>query len=198
MFSLSAPIPTPYDPWPAGAKLAALLGASLALFALPGLTSQLLAFEGALALALFPGLRFAGAVLRPLRGLWPFGLLLLAWHGLTGTLAEGLAIALRITTMLTLAQIVTMTTPLSAMMALAAWLARPLSPLLPPARLALAFGLTLRFLPSLQARAEALRLAAAARSARPPRARLILPLALAALDEAELVADALRARGGVA
>ena len=54
--------------------------------------------------------------------------------------------------------------------------------------------MTVRFVPVLAQRAEDLARAWRARSPGKPRHRLLAPLALAALDEAEHAAEALRAR----
>ena len=79
-------------------------------------------------------------------------------------------------------------------------LMRLLSPLtrlgLPGDRIALAVALVIRFIPVLTERITLIRCAWSARSPRPPGWRLMVPAALAALDEAEHVAEALRARGG--
>ena len=65
---------------------------------------------------------------------------------------------------------------------------------LPVGRVALALAMTVRFIPVLATRAGDLSLAWRARSAKRPLHRLLNPLALAALDEAERSAEALRAR----
>jgi biotin transport system permease protein len=107
------------------------------------------------------------------------------------------AIVLRMLTAVALANFVTMTTRLSDMIAVLEWLLRPLARLIPPARLALAIALTIRFIPVMLLRAEALALAWRARSPRPARWRILPALTLSALDDAARVAEALRARGGV-
>jgi biotin transport system permease protein len=76
-------------------------------------------------------------------------------------------------------------------------LARPFRPILPPKTLALAIALTIRFVPTLLTRAEQIRQSWRARSPRRPGWRTLLPTTLAALDDADHVAEALRARGGL-
>jgi biotin transport system permease protein len=94
------------------------------------------------------------------------------------------------------ANLVTMTTRLSDMLTVFETLARPLAPLLPPRRLALAFALVIRFLPTLALRLAQITEGFRARSPRRPGWRVLVPATLAALDDADHAAMALRARGG--
>ena len=55
----------------------------------------------------------------------------------------------------------------------------------------------IRFTPALIGKARQLALAWRARSPRRPGWRVVLPLTLGALDDADRVAEALRARGGL-
>lgn len=177
----------------AGGKLAGLAVFSVALFALPGLWSLAglgLPLAATLALGLFP------EWLRLFQPLVWMGLVILAWHGLTGTALEGLAAVLRMFAAFGAANLVTMTTRLTDMQAVFLWLARPLAPVIPPARLALAMALVIRFVPVLALRADQLSQAWRARSRRRIGWPLIFAVTLAALDDAEHVAEALRARGG--
>ena len=172
MLALTSPIQTPLHRLPSGPKLATL---------------------AALAFALKIGPAWA----RLLWLLWPLAAILLTWHALTGTPWDGLLATTRMLAAVGAANLVTMTTRLSDMQATFLRLARPLSPLLPPQRLALAFALVLRFVPVMLLRWDTLATAFRARSSRRPGWRLIAPAALSALDDAERVAEALRARGGV-
>ena len=61
----------------------------------------------------------------------------------------------------------------------------------------LAMALVVRFVPVLAAKGQALAMAWRARSQRPPGWRIIVPFAVTAIDDAEHVAEALRARGGM-
>lgn len=196
MLTLTYPEKTWAHELSAARKLAALSLATMGLFALtPPLHLALAAF-GAAALIASGGGQFARAALRPLVMLWPFVAIVAGWH-LWLQEAAGAAIILRMLTAVALANFVTMTTRLSDMIAVLEWLLRPLSRLIPPARLALAIALTIRFIPVMLLRAEALALAWRARSARPARWRILPALTLSALDDAARVAEALRARGGV-
>ena len=195
MLTLTSPIDTWAHSCRAGPKLAALCGFTLVLFALTsplwlGLCALLTA--GAIASA---GRRFGLESARMLRPLLPFVALVALWHLITQD-ALGVTILLRMITAVAAANFVTMTTRLSDMIAVIQRLAKPLRPLIAPKALALAIALTLRFIPTMLARSQTIRESWQARAARPPRWRILLPTTLAALDDAEQVAEALRARGG--
>lgn len=199
MLSLTSPRLTPAHGWRAGGKLAALALVTLALFLpAPGLPALALAL-GTFALAALAAWVWGigPGWLGLLRPLWPFALLLVLWHGAAGTPLEGAVILARMIAAVGAANLCTMTTRLGDLQALFLWLARPLAPVLSPQALALAMALMIRFIPVMAARAEDLHEAWRARSPRRPRARLLAPLALSALDDADHVAEALRARGGM-
>ncbi|MFN4156306.1 MAG: energy-coupling factor transporter transmembrane component T family protein [Paracoccaceae bacterium] len=196
MLTLTSPVDTPLHRLRAGAKLATLAVFTFALFwtrspLLPGLALLLVA-----TLYLTGGAVFARHGLRMLRPLWPFLLVVALWHLWLDDLSAGAVVLLRMVAAVAAANLVTMTTRLSDMITVLERLARPLSLLLPPRRLALAIALVIRFIPVLSERAAQLSLAYRARSGRAPGWRLFAPVALAALDDAETVAQALRARGG--
>ncbi|MCZ8153758.1 MAG: energy-coupling factor transporter transmembrane component T [Rhodobacteraceae bacterium] len=197
MLTLTSPLETPLHRLPAGLKLALLCAATVALFRIDSaaiLAATAVAL-GALHLAL--GRPIAAAALRQLRPLWPFMALLALWNGWTGEVTQGVAIALRLVTAVACANLVTMTTRLTDMLAVLDRLVAPLTHLgLPTRRMTLAVALAIRFIPVLSDRIDAIRTAWSARSPRPPGWRILIPAALAALDEAEHVAEALRARGG--
>jgi biotin transport system permease protein len=152
---------------------------------------------GALALIATGGAGFAGAVLRLLKPLWPFVVVVGVWHAWTGDLPGGIVILLRLATAVILANSITMTTSLSEMIAVFQWLARPFAVVgLSPRRLALALALAVRFIPVMLDHLARITEAWAARSPRRPRWRVVVPATLAALDDAERAAEALRARGG--
>ena len=95
------------------------------------------------------------------------------------------------------ANFVTMTTRLTDMITVLETLTKPLARLgLSPRALALAVALTIRFIPVTLSRMQVIRESWRARSPRRPGWRVLLPATLAALDDAEAVAEALRARGG--
>lgn len=198
MLTLTSPVETRLHRLPAGAKLAALAAATLLLLPLQALAPVALAGAATAGLYAAQGRRFAGHGLGMLRPLWPFLLILALWHGWTGEIARGAVIALKLTTAVALANLVTMTTRLDAMIAVLERLARPLRHVgLQPHVLAVSIALVIRFTPVLLARAERLAEAWRARSPRRASWRIVVPLALGALDDAEQVAEAIRARGGL-
>ncbi len=196
MLTLTSPVETRYHRWPAGTKLAALAGFTLVLFSLDAAIVPPLALIAVAIAYLAQGKDFALAGLRLLRPLWPFVALILIWHLWQGDPGRGAAIVLRMLAALAAANLVTLTTRLTDLLAVVERLCRPLSPILPPRRLALAFALTIRFLPAMALHLSHLREAWAARSPRRPGWRVLVPGVLAAIDDADHAAEALRARGG--
>jgi biotin transport system permease protein len=196
MLTLTSPVETWAHRLPAGAKLLALALATTGLFLLTSPFALTCAALAAVALYLTGGGRFARTGARHLWPLWPFVAVVGLWHLWTADLSGGAAILLRMVTAVALANFVTMTTRLSDMLAVFEHLARPLSPLLPPRRLALAFALVIRFIPVMLDRMAQIEASWRARAPRRPRWRVLVPAVLAALDDADRVAEALRARGG--
>jgi len=198
MLALTSPVQTPFHRLPAGVKLAALALVTVGLFRLDGPAPLAAALAAIAALHIPGGLPFAAHALRLLRPLWPFALVIVLWHLWTGDPGGGLAILLRLVAALAAANLVTMTTRLSDMIAILERLAAPLGRIgLPPRTLALAIALAIRFVPVLTDRITVLSDAWRARSPRRPGWRIVTPAALATLDDADHVAEALRARGGV-
>lgn len=196
MLTLTSPVETWAHRVAAGLKLAALAVATTGLFLLGSPVPLAGALAATAGLYLTGGGQFARAGLRQLTPLWPFVLIVGAWHLWTGDLTGGQVILLRMVTAVALANFVTMTTRLSDMLAVFERLARPLAPILPPRRLALAFALVIRFIPVMLERMGLIRQSWSARSPHPARWRVLVPATLAALDDADRVAEALRARGG--
>ncbi|WP_421697980.1 energy-coupling factor transporter transmembrane component T family protein [Ancylobacter sp.] len=181
---------------PAGWKLLALALISLLaapLDSLPIMAGLLLAV-----LALYASLGKAAlrqiALLRPL---WPLFLILLAFHWWNGDLLAGLVVLARILAMVLLANAVTMTTRMDAMM-------DAVEPLLAPLRLfgaspravALAVALMIRFVPLLFALWEALNDSWRARTGKRGGWRLLAPFCIQTLRLSHHTAEALAARGG--
>lgn len=198
MLSLTSPTLTPAHGWRAGPKVLGLACLTLGLFLpAPGV--------GALGLALgvlgaAAGVAAAWGIFGPwarlFRPLWPFALLLIVWHAVTRTPLEGAVILTRMAAAMGAANLVTMTTRLSDLQALVLWLMRPFARFLPAKPVSIAIALMIRFIPVMGERAARLSDAWRARSPRRARARLVAPLALGALEDADRVAEALRARGG--
>ncbi|WP_108262916.1 energy-coupling factor transporter transmembrane component T [Mangrovicoccus ximenensis] len=199
MLSLTSETPTPFHRIPAGAKLGALALASAAIFQIPSPALMALPVAVAAALYLSCGLRFARQGLRALRPLWPFLALLTLWHGITQDWANGAMLGGRLLATVALANLVTMTTRLEAMIAVMAKLLAPLRLIgAKPGRIAFAIGLVLRLTPAMLERGRQLGLAWRARARRRrPGWQIVLPLFLTALDDADHIADAVKARGGI-
>lgn len=198
MLTLTSPVEIWAHRIPAGLKLAALAAGTAVLFALKSPVTLLPAVALAAALIASGGRSFALTSVRMLRPLVPFILIVALWHLATNALTEGATILLRLITAVAAANFVTMTTRLSDMIATLQRLGRPLQSLgLNPKMLALAIALTIRFIPVMLARMETIRYAWRARSARRPGWRILMPVTLAALDDADQTAEALRARGGI-
>ena len=198
MISLTSPVKTRAHRWPAGLKLGLLCAATVVLFARQDAAFHAAALAGTIGLYLMGGWRFARAGLAAVWRLWPFVVVVGFWHLLTGTPLEGLVIVLRLSTAVALANLVTMTTSLSQMIAVVMALAAPLRPLgLNTRALALGIALVVRFTPALAAKGTQLSQAWSARSPRRPSWRIVMPFTVLALDDAENVAEALRARGGL-
>ena len=197
MLTLTHPRKTIAHRWSAGIKLLALAVFSLIVFRL-NLAGLGLAALVLVAAYLALGRDLARAGLRVLRPLWPFVLVLGLWHGISGSWAEGASLITRMVLAVAAANLVTLTTPLSEMIAVIERLLKPLRILgLNPRAVALAMALVIRFVPVLLDKQRGLALAWQARARRRPGWRIALPLTLAALDEADHVAEALRARGGI-
>lgn len=197
MISLSSPVRTWAHDWSAGLKLAALCVTTLILFVIDNPAFQVAALAFAFLLYCLPGRLFLRDGLRYLRMLVPFVVILLIYHAVTDDLADGIGIVMRMVTAVALANLVTMTTSLTAMMDVVRWLLSPLRRLgLSTAPLEIALPLVIRFAPVLIQRAEQMFQSWRARSLRRPNIRLVLPMMLMALDDADRVGEALKARGG--
>lgn len=198
MISLTSPVKTAAHGWPAGMKLGGLCVATMVLFAVSNLGWHLAFLVTTAVLYALPGRVFWRSGMARLWGLWPFLLLIFGWHVVTGDAAGGLLIALRMLTAVGIANLVTLTTRLSDIMAVVRVLLSPLRRFgIQPHRVELAMALVIRFTPVLASKGQTLVSAWRARSPRRPGWRIVIPFAVLALDDAERVAEALRARGGV-
>ena len=198
MISLTSPHKTPYHRLPAGAKLAVLCGVTILLYQIGQPLLHLGAVLAVGLLYLLPGRRFFVAGLRLLYPLWPFLAVIAIWHGVSGTPVAGLVVAARLLAAIGLANLVTMTTRLDDLIGVLRWVLTPLRHLgLKTQKLELSIALVVRFTPVLAQKGSLLIDAWRSRSARRAGWRILLPFSLLALDDAEHVAEALRARGGV-
>jgi len=182
----------------AGPKLAALFAAMLVVLQVSSIPVLALALGAVAALYVSLGRRAWGPGLQGLRPLIWLAVLVVAFHALMSDLTTGLAMALRIFVMVGLANFITLTTPMAEMISVVTRIAAPLRHIgLNPRALGLGMALFLRYIPVLRARAAALRTAWRARSVKRPGVRIVVPLVLTTLDDADQLADALRARGGI-
>ena len=198
MISLTSPVETKAHHWSAGLKLAALCLSTLVLFSIDSLVikSAFLAFV--ITLYALPGPIFMRYGLLKLRILWPFILIVFLWHLWIQELLQGSAIIIRMICAVALANLVTMTTKLSDMIDVVRFLTQPLQRFgLNPRILELSIALVIRMTPVLLDKGENLGMAWKARSTRRSGWKIILPFTLIALDDADQVAEALRARGGL-
>ena len=198
MISLTSPVETKAHHWNAGLKLGALCLSTLVLFSIDSLVikSAFLAFV--ITLYALPGPIFMRYGLLKLRILWPFILIVFLWHLWIQELLQGVAIIIRMICAVALANLVTMTTKLSDMIDVVHFLTQPLQRFgLNPRVLELSIALVIRMTPVLLNKGENLGMAWKARSTRRSSWKIILPFTLIALDDADQVAEALRARGGL-
>ncbi|MFV0492153.1 MAG: CbiQ family ECF transporter T component [Pseudorhodobacter sp.] len=198
MLTLTSDHETPLHRLAAGVKLAMLAGATALLMMLPSATA-IWFVAGLVALGhMALGRAFAAEACGHLFPLWPFLAVLALWHLWTGEAAQGAVVGGRLVVAVALANLVTMTTRLTDMMEVVETLTRPFARFgLSPRRLALALALVLRFTPMLMTKIGQLGQAWRARSARRRNGRILTPVLLAALDDAEQLAEALKARGGI-
>jgi biotin transport system permease protein len=198
MLTLTSPVETPLHRLPAGAKLIASLVVAVFAFSLDDtllLSGMLLAIAGIHGLF---GMAFLMAGLSALTFVLPFVVVVGVWHMVTGDIAGGVTIVLRLLISVSAANLVTMTTTLLAMTTLVEHVARPLRLIgVPPRAAGLAVALAVRFVSVFRLRVETLLAAWHARSHRRPRPVIVVPVLLCLFDDAGRVADALRARGGI-
>ena len=198
MISLTSPVRTRAHDWPAGAKLLALCLATLGLFFVESLTLQAIACAAVLMAYLLPGRVFFRAGMSRLFILWSFVAVVLLWHLLADDFRAGAVIILRMISVVALANLVTMTTRLTEMTDLMRRLLAPLRRLgIRTDAIELAMALVVRATPALLDKGQNLRDAWRARTHRRPSWRIVLPFMLLAVDDAEHLAEALRARGAI-
>ena len=198
MLSLTSPVRTPYHRLPAGPKLLVLSLVTFLLFAVETWGFMLAALAVVALLFAIPGRPFWTEGLRLLRPVSFFVAIVLVWHIATGDVGAGVTICLRLVVAISLANLVTLTTRMEDMLDVVRKLIAPLRRFgLSPDILAFSVALVVRFAPVLLEKGARLAEAWRARSARRARWNIILPLTLIALDDADHVSEALRARGGV-
>ncbi len=198
MISLTSPVKTWAHAWPAGGKLAALCIGTVALFWVDSLIAHSIIAALVLLTYALPGRRFFLDGLSKLWGLWPFLAIVAIWHVIDGSLTQGLVIILRMLSAVACANLVTMTTRLSDMIAVVRFISSPLRALgLRTRPLEVAIALVIRMTPVMLEKGTSLAQSWRARSPRRASWRIVLPFTVLALDDADYVADALKARGGI-
>ncbi|MBB1488846.1 energy-coupling factor transporter transmembrane component T family protein [Oceanospirillum sediminis] len=198
MISLTSPVETRAHQWPAGLKLGLLCFVTGLLFITDHLIFHSVFLLAIVVLYALPGRAFFKSGWQHLKILWPFVLIVVLWHLWTDELQRGSIIAFRMMSTVALANLVTMTTRLSDMIDVVHFLAKPLYRSgLNGRALELAIALVIRMTPVLVSKGQNLTWAWRARSTRHSGWRIILPFTVLALDDADHVAEALRARGGL-
>ncbi|MEO6299271.1 MAG: energy-coupling factor transporter transmembrane protein EcfT [Paracoccaceae bacterium] len=197
MLTLTSPIQTWAHRIPASVKMAALCLWTALLFHLGTPIPLVSAAATIAALTLSGGMQFAKTSAQMLRPLWPFAVIVALWQLWQHDPQTGVIIILRMVTAVAAANFVTATTRLGDMIDVITTLARPLPIVgLKPRLFGLAIALTIRFIPVMLLNLAAIRESWRARSPRRPGWRTFTPMILATLDDADRVAEALRARGG--
>jgi biotin transport system permease protein len=198
MISLTSPIKTRAHGWPAGVKLLGLCGATMVLFAQDGIAFHIMVFVLVMGVYALPGREFLHFGARKLWVLWPFVGIVMVWHIVTQDGLAGAVISLRLLSAVAMANLVTLTTKLSDMIDVVRHVAAPLRWVgLSTKQLELAIALVVRFTPVLADKGAQLSDAWRARSPKRPKWHIVTPFAVLAIDDAEHVADAIKARGGL-
>lgn len=198
MLSFESEHKTPWHQVPVVWKFLAVCVATVFLFVFDAWYVQLTAMLVCCLLYSVGGTRFLKIGVQRLTFLWPVLLMILVWHGLTGTTLQGLSIVLRLVAIVGLSNLMTMTSRLSELLDLIHGALKPVRALGIRTRpLEIAIALVVRFTPVLIKKGSALIDAWRTRAVKKPSWRIIFPLSLVAIDDAERVAEALKARGGV-
>lgn len=178
-----------------GAKLLGLFAFATAVVAAHGVPSTAVALGLALALAVVAGLR-GRDLWRVTRGFAFIAVPLFAFQWWQRGWEHGFEVVGDLLALILAASAVTASTAAADMLDTIAWALGPLRPLgVKPDRVALAFSLVIRSIPSILGIAHETRAAARARGLdRDPRA-LVIPLVLRTVAHAQLTGEALAARG---
>lgn len=197
MLSFESPVRTPWHSVPVIWKFFVLFVCAVFLVFTNDIEIQLVGLIVCLAMYCVGGKTFLRNGIQRVVFLWPMLLLILGWHWYSHTSQTGWIVAIRLLTIVGLSNLVTMTSRLSDLVAL---LERAMSPLrkwgINTRPLEIAIALVLRFTPVLIGKTALLRDAWRLRSRKKPSWRIVFPMCLVAIDDAEQVALALKARGG--
>jgi len=198
MLTLTWPIETPAHRLSVWSKL--LTVSAVSAFALS--TNNPAYLAAALVLLAFAnlclGVAFSCYAAKLLLNLWPFAVVIIAWHLVTRSGFDGLIIIARMTVAVGAANLMTMTTRLDELLS---FIRRGLEAVGLRGKnsraAAMSVTLLIRFTPVLLERISELRHAWMARSARRPSVAILPSLLVSAMDDADQIAEAIRARGGI-
>jgi biotin transport system permease protein len=185
---------------PAGAKLCALAGLSVLVFAVPTLPVVVGALAAVVVLGLVAARLPAALLVRQARAVLWWLVALFVLHAVVTDVLTGALTVLRLMALVLAAAVVTATTRVTAMVA---FVERVCSPLrfvgVRPARIGLVIAMALRFIPLISERADRIREAQAARGGSVRGLRglttTVVPLLVQVLQLAHTVSEALDARG---
>jgi len=120
------------------------------------------------------------------------------FHIIREEFLSGTVICLRLIILFALANFVTLSSRLSDMIELFLWILHPLKLIgVRTSPIGLALGMVIRFTPVLIARSKQLLESWRARGLKHINWRIILPIFITVIDDADRVAEAIRARGGI-
>jgi biotin transport system permease protein len=198
--ALYVPRASPVHRTPAGAKLLALTGLGVLVFAVPTLTVAGGALAGVVLVGLLVARLPAGLLARQARAVAVWVVAIIAVHALVTDVLTGLEAALRLLALVLAAAVVTATTRVTAMVAVVERVCAPLRFVgVRPARIGLVLAMALRFIPLVAERADRIREAQAARGGAVRGLRsvttTVVPLLVQVLQLAHTVSEALDARG---
>jgi len=181
---------------PAGLKLGLLLAAGIGLFLLHDVRPLALA-AGVALLLLWRSGATVSHVWRQTRGMLLIALVVMAFTAYFDGPERAAIVVLRLLALVFLALAVTLSTRSADLLDVCERALRPLDALgwTDSARISLALSLSLRFIPEIFRRYEEIREAQAARGLRANPVRLIVPLIVATLKSADVIAEAIDARG---
>jgi len=189
----------PFNTWAhkpsAGVKLTVLVVCSLGLINSSSAWLVALFAAAVISLYLSLGLRACSYGLARLQPIVWIGIIMLSYFCVIGQWLEGLVLVVKFSLLLALANLVTMTTQLWAMIDCIKRLLAPLDRLgVPSERIAFSLAMTIRFIPLLRLTGEQLILAWRARSTSAQYWRILPSLLLQAIDCADASCDAIKAR----
>ena len=179
----------------AGPKLIALAGLGASLMAIHSLLILTIVLFCIAGLTYFSGITPA-KLWRQLKALFWFVLILGLYSAWVQSPGAAMEMLLRLISLILAALIVSMTTPITQMMAVVERMLKPLDRRgwVDVNKLSLAFGLTLRLIPELSVQWNDIREAQAARGIKPGVLTMLFPMLVRTLRRAEEIAEAIDAR----